>query len=156
MCSRALLCVFTVWLTSEKPSTGPLLIKRVPTTSGGPMKAGSHIQDQAWWVESVYHLSPYIYSNDGVAQPQLSLYQTVLSMTAIFPTIQASAWQHYKMSHPSYADDTQIYMDSFSADPSPVNKLVNCMNSVNYMLSRLFSFTVVIDSRQTLNNCIID
>lgn len=47
-CSRVLLCVFTGWQTLEKPSTGPSLIKRALTTSGGPMKAGFLIQDQAW------------------------------------------------------------------------------------------------------------
>ena len=58
MCSRVLLCVFTVWLTSGKPSMDPLLIKRVPTTNGVLMKAGFLIQDQGWWVivHQVFHL----------------------------------------------------------------------------------------------------
>ena len=57
MYSRVLPCVCTEWLTSEKPSTDPLPIKRALTISGGPMKAGSLIQDQAWWVRAykIYH-----------------------------------------------------------------------------------------------------
>lgn len=60
MCSRDLLCVFTVWLISEKPSMDLLRIKKVLTTGGEPTKAGFPIQDQAWWairlqIQSHYH-----------------------------------------------------------------------------------------------------
>lgn len=64
--SRDSQCVFIAWLTSEKLSTGRLLIRRVLTSSGGLMKAGSLIPDQAWWVtldHSPEQISPLHFSD---------------------------------------------------------------------------------------------